>query len=339
MPAYEVHPETEYYPDIPHGTIKDTSFFSTNLNNSRIVKVYLPAGYGNKKREYPVILFHDGHEYISLSKANNILDYLIAHQVIQPVIGIFVPPVNRTEEYNGNLKEQFTSFIVDELMPVMDQKYRTSKDPQKRTTLGASSGGNISLYIGMKHPEVFGKIAAQSSSVENIVSDTYQNSAKMNLELYLDIGSYDIPVLITWVNNLVNILQYKEYTFLFRTWHEGHSWGNWRDHLYLPLKQFFPFQVGINENRINEKILLRQNYPNPFSSSTKIDFMAPAGSNAELSIFDLEGKRVTTVYKGLLVAESNTVECNRDLIGNGIYVYSLKVDQYFVSRKMNIINK
>ena len=239
MPGYETHPETEYYSPITHGTIKDTSFYSSLLNNSRVVRIYLPAGYGTIKRDYPVILFHDGPEYITLAKANNILDYLIAHQIIMPVIAVFVAPVNRTEEYNGSLKEQFTTFITDELMPVIDREYSTSKNPQKRAMLGASSGGNISLYIGMKHPELFGKIAAQSSSVETIVSDTYQNSDKMNLEIYLDNGSYDIPAIIPWVKNMELILKNKGYTYQHYEWHEGHSWGNWRDHLSLILTDLF----------------------------------------------------------------------------------------------------
>ena len=247
MPRYQVHPETQNYTVIPHGTVKDTLIYSTLLQNTRAVNIYLPAGYPHGAQQYPLILFHDGTDYLSLAHVKNTLDYLIAHQIIMPVIGVFVTPVNRTEEYNGSLKEEFTSFIVDELMPVIDLKYSTSKNPQKRAMIGASSGGNISLYIGMNHPELFGKIAAQSSSVENIISDTYQNSEKMNLEVYLDNGTYDIPVIVQWVKNMEQILQKKGYRYQYHEWHEGHSWGNWRDHLINPLKQFFPPGAGINK--------------------------------------------------------------------------------------------
>ncbi|MFH1295840.1 MAG: alpha/beta hydrolase-fold protein [Bacteroidota bacterium] len=62
--------------------------------------------------------------------------------------------------------------------------------------IGASNGGNISLYIGMKNPESFGRIGAQSSNVQSEISNTFQGSEKLPLELYLDIGKYDIPMLI-----------------------------------------------------------------------------------------------------------------------------------------------
>jgi len=239
MPAYSLPLEISYYPDIPHGTIHDTTINSKNLNNTRKVKIYLPPNYSINNR-YPVILIHDGLEYLSLANSDNILDYLIAHNEIEPVIAVFVPPVDRQEEYAGKLKYAFTNFIVDELMPIIDQKYATSKDPGKRANLGASDGGNIALYIGIKHPESFGKVGAQSSDVQTVISQTFKSSSKMNLEFYLDIGKYDLLILIPMVDNLVQILKHKQYTYQFKEWNEGHSWGNWKSHLRFALQQFFP---------------------------------------------------------------------------------------------------
>jgi len=243
MPSCEVPPELSFYPDITHGTIKDTTFRSEVLGNSRTIKIYLPPGYNTSAGDYPVILFHDGLEYISLAKANNILDYLIAHQKIVPVIGIFVPPVDRTAEYAGNKMDRFTALIVDELMPVIDNKFRTSKDSKKRAMMGASNGGNISLYIGLKHPEVFGKIAAQSSNVISEITTTLRDGKKVDIEFYVDVGAYDIGELIPLVQGLVNILQVRDYPFRFYKWNEGHSWGNWEGHLRYPLIQFFNMNI------------------------------------------------------------------------------------------------
>ena len=337
MPWYTLPPEISYYPFIPHGTIKDTSFYSTNLGNTRIVRIYLPPGYNNQK-QYPVILFHDGPEYISLGNSDNIFDYLIFYHEIDPVIGVFVAPVDRESEYDGNKKDAFTTFIVDELMPVIDQKYATSKDPHKRATLGASSGGNISLYIGMKHPEVFGKIAAQSSNVETIISDTYQNETKMDLELYLDMGTYDINFLIPLVRNFVQILRNKNYVYQYHEWHEGHSWGNWKGHLSLALKQFFAPGTGFNKDPLPEKMNLYQNVPNPFKNNTRIDFSVPAGSNVELTVYDTSGKRIQTLCNQRLFTESNSISFNNPDLVDGIYFYSLRVDKVYLSKKMCISN-
>ncbi len=337
MPSYVFPPEISYYSNIPHGVILDTSFFSSNLNNTRAVKIYLPPGY-SAQNQYPVIVFHDGLEYISLANANNIFDYLIAHHEIDPLIGVFVPPVDRQNEYAGSKKDAFTGFIVNELMPVIDQKYSTSKDPRRRATLGASDGGNIALYIGMKHPEAFGKIGAQSSDVQTEISTTFQNSTKMDLEFYMDIGTYDISVLIPMVNNFIQILQNKDYIYQFKRWHEGHSWGNWKGHLSLALRQFFPPGSGFNEIINTDKIILHQNCPNPFKTSTRIEFKVPPRSQVELTVCDASGKIIQTLSKGLLSNENNSITFTNPNLVAGIYFYFLRVDHYLLSKKMNISN-
>jgi len=289
-------------------------------------------------RQYPVILFHDGTDYVNLGNVRNILDYMIAHNETDPMIAVFVPPVDRQNEYAGTKMDAFTAFIVDELMPVIDQKYSTSKDPRRRATIGASDGGNIALYIGMKRPEAFGLIGAQSSDVQTVISSTFQNSAKLSLKLYMDIGKYDIAVLIPLVNNFVQILQNKNYEFQFHQWHEGHSWGNWKGHLSMALRQFFPPGSGMNENLVPDKIRLYQNIPNPFTTSTKIDFTAPVNSNVELTVYDLSGNTIQTLYKGKNFSENHSITFTRPLLACGVYFYTLHVDQYLLSKKMTICN-
>jgi enterochelin esterase-like enzyme len=325
MPAYTVPPEISFNFTIPHGTIRDTTFYSNILGNSRQVRVYLPPGYPSGSEAYPLILFHDGPEYLSLGNTQNIFDYLIAEHLMLPVIGIFVPPVSRTAEYAGSKIDQFTNFITSELMPVIDAKYKTSKDPSKRAMAGASDGGNISLYIGMKHPEQFGKIAAQSSDVISSISQTFSTGPKLNLELYLDIGTYDIPILIPMVRGLRDILQTKGYTFQYREWHEGHSWGNWKGHLKLPLLQFFPLSSGSEEMPGNHGMKLKQNRPNPFHGHTIIPFSAPVGSKIEITVSDLSGRVVETIFSGSVSESENKME----------YYHKKPAGEYILTMKEN----
>ncbi len=323
MPGYNFPPEIAYYNTIPHGILKDTIFQSTILGNSRKVRVYLPPGYPAGSDEYPVMLFHDGLDYITLCKANNILDYLISEHMMAPVIGIFVPPVDRAAEYAGNKIDPFTEFITNELMPVMDNRYKTSKDPAKRAMAGASDGGNISLYIGMKHPEQFGKIAAQSSDVIPAISETFSGGPKLNLSLYIDIGIYDIAMLIPMVHGLRDILEAKGYPYQYREWHEGHSWGNWRGHLRLPLMQFFPWASGMNGVQPNQKVKLEQNRPNPFYGQTTIPFSAPIGSKVEITLYDLAGKKIETLFSRSVSSKDNIVEYHHKKPA-GQYILTLK---------------
>jgi len=246
MPGYLPPPEIEYYPNIPHGELEDTVFYSTNLRNSRTIKIYLPPGYRSSTDSFGVILFHDGLDYLNLANARNVLDYLIWKKRIQPVIALFVPPVNRREEYAGNLKTAFAAFITEELMPWIDSRYRTCGNPSRRATLGASNGGNIALWLGLHHSDVFGKIAAQSSNVQVPIFAGFLNGPKLNLQFYLDVGRYDIPELIPLVQNLHQLLISRGYICQYRVFHEGHSWGNWRAHIDNALEQFFPGKALAN---------------------------------------------------------------------------------------------
>lgn len=330
--------ETSYDPGIPHGTIKDTTFHSNILNNSRQVRIYLPPSYSSGTSEYPLILFHDGPEYITLASANNVLDYLIAHKMINPVIAVFVPPVDRQPEYAGTKIDLFTSFICTELIPVIDQKYRTSKDPAKRATLGASDGGNIALYLGVNKPEIFGRIAAQSSDVIPAITSILQSGPKLNLEFYLDIGTYDIPELIPMVHNLASLLQSKGYSYSFSEIHEGHSWGNWKEHLRLPLMQFFPYTNGINENFPENDIRLDQNRPNPFKWDTDILFTVPAGARVHLDLCDIYGRLVEPIFSGTVSESRNSIRFNNKNFKPGNYLCTLEAEGRKTSRILTIID-
>src|ERR1039457_7046117 len=109
MPKYVLPPHFDYDPSIPHGVIHDTVIYSKTLANRRTVKVYLPPGYTRTTDKYPVIVFHDGSDYINFTQVNNLLDWMIRNHEIEPVIGIFVDPVEREAEYAGKKVKPFRS--------------------------------------------------------------------------------------------------------------------------------------------------------------------------------------------------------------------------------------
>ena len=334
MAAYVQPPEIEFYSNIPHGTIFDTVFHSAFLGNSRTIKVYLPPGYDESQNNYPLILFHDGLEYLDLASADNIFDYLIDETLVEPLIGIFVPPVNREQEYAGNLQDEFTDFIVEEIMPWADERFRTKPSPQFRAVAGASNGGNIALWLGLQHPEVFGNVAAYSSNVQTSISSGFQNEPVLDLKFYLDIGTYDIPALIPLVNNLRDILEDKEYDYQFQEWHEGHSWGNWRAHIDNALQFFFANPNSINEQRINDDLIIFQNYPNPCKDFTKISFCSIPGIMVEISLYNIQGDKIKGIWKGETTTSLTEIELQTDNIEAGVFFIILESGNKSFIRKM-----
>lgn len=346
MPDYVQPAEIEFNAGFPHGVLRDTTLSSTNLNNSRSVRIYTPPFYDSTSQRYPVILFHDGLDYVSLAKATTVIDNLIAQNRIEPIIAVFVPAnsARRHDEYAATLQAAFTKFIVEEIMPWVDRRYRTQTDPASRAVMGASDGGNISLWLGLNHPEVFGNVAAQSSNVESNVHSGFENSSKLNLKMYLDLGTYDVPVLLPRVRNFIPVLESKGYDFQYLEFHDGHSWGNWRGHIDNALEMFFhptATPVATDESLPREFGLL-QNFPNPFNPSTTIEFSLARSSTARLEIYNLRGQKITSLLHQYLPAGGYSVvwdsrDVNGALAPSGVFIYRLNVDNQPIGVKKMIL--
>lgn len=344
MPAYIPPPEIQFDPEIPHGTLRDTVFHSAHLGNSRTIRVYLPPHYHTSTDSFAMILFHDGLEYVSLANADNIMDYLIHNRDIEPIIAVFVPPVNRNEEYAGSLQNQFTDFIIEEVIPWVDSCFRTIPHPHKRATLGASNAGNISLWLAMNHPGVFGNAAAQSSYIQGAISDGFQDGPQLDLKLYLDLGTYDIPMLIPLVRNFIPILQSRGYAYQYAEYHEGHSWGMWRAHIDDALEMFFPAEPTAVEpsKSAPDEFQLNQNFPNPFNSETRILFHLEKSSDVTMTIYNTLGQRVRTMIEARQPAGDKYVSWDGQddsgrPVSSGLYLYSLKAENCIQFRKMIVL--
>ncbi len=339
MPEYVPAPEIQYHPEIAHGTVYDTTYYSVNLGNSRTIRIYTPPGYQSSTDSFGVILFHDGLEYVTLAQANNVIDYLISQNRIRPIIAIFIPPVNRTAEYRTTQINQFSSFIVNEIIPYVDARFRTRRTPASRAVLGASDGGNITLWLGLNYSNVFGNVAAQSSNIVSSISTGFQNGPQLALRLYLDLGTYDIAQLIPLVRNFIPILQSRGYTYDYHEYHEGHSWGNWRAHIDNALEMFFPsIPVGVGErSTVPHSYLLEQNYPNPFNPSTTIRFSIPTEQPVRLTVFDALGREVAVLINQRLSAGQHSVKFDVQHLASGMYVYRLDAGQFVDARKFVLL--
>ena len=341
MPDYVQPPEVEYYPNIPHGTIDPFEFTSTILGNTRTIKIYIPFNYESQSTDhFPVLLLHDGLDYLNIATANNILDYLIALSKIDPIICVFVPPVDRDNEYALNLTQQFESFIIDELMPHIDSTYRTMTDPHKRAMGGLSYGGLITTQICYNHSEEFGLCAPYSPSywAKNMeVFNLVLNGPQKDIKWYLDWGTYEWTILVNAVpmrDGLINI----GYDLAWNEWHEAHSWGSWRAHLDNALEFFFqkPDNIADDENAPTE-FALEQNYPNPFNPSTKIMYSVPQSSNVIIKVFDILGNEIETLINEEKPLGTYELTWTASTLPSGVYFYQLRAGAFVETKKMLLL--
>ena len=342
MPEYVQPPEIKYYPNIHHGTIHSFSFTSDILGNSRTIKVYTPPDYDSyPEHHYPVVLFHDGLEYITLGSANNIIDYLLSEGRINSIIAVFVPPVNRDDEYAFNLTQKYESFIVDELMPHIDATYRTLLDPEFRAMAGLSFGGLLTTQICFNRPESFGLAAPYSPSywVKNKeVFNSVLGGLKKDIKWYIDWGTYEPDITIN-ARLFKDGLEAKEYEKEWNEWHEAHSWGSWRAHLDNALEFFFPGSAVYveEEQTIPKSFVLMQNYPNPFNPTTKIQYLIPEQSYVTLKLFNILGSEVVILVNEEKPASIYEVEFNASNLPSGVYFYQLQSGKFTAVNKMLLL--
>jgi len=335
MPKYKPPKEIEYYPEIAHGSMWDTTFYSEELKNERPVKVYLPANYASTTDSFALVLFHDGLDYLNLANAKNVLDYFIAQNHIEPVIGLFVPAVNRNDEYIKKQKESFSKFLVRKVIAEIDRKFRTKINPKKRAVVGISAGGNIALWMGLHYSNVFENIAAHSSYIESGLFAGFQNASKTELKLFIDLGKYDIPMLIPLVQSFVPLIRAKGFEYKYFELNDSHNWANWRRHLDDALQFFFPGKAMANITaEKSDKELVR--------FEPHIKFSVSDTSQVEINIYNLKGKLIQTLFNTKIPGSEYAVAWDGFDFRNkkqpcGLYFCSIKIENK-LSEMRRIVN-
>ncbi|MBK8490242.1 MAG: T9SS type A sorting domain-containing protein [Saprospirales bacterium] len=294
MPAYVQPWEIIAQPGIPHGTIETFTFSSTQLNGDYQVQVYLPPSYAtHPTRFYPAIYVQDGQEYLSLGSAKNILDNLIDAGSISELVGIFIRPNNRDEEYAGSKRNQYRAFIVEELTPYIESHYRTIAEPHARAAIGTSYGANISAQIAAHHPDIFGKAGLHSPAFQpnNYETNTLLLQGGLKPIQWASVwGTYEGSVF----QNMAIIqpgLEALGYEFYGNYYPEGHSWGLWRATLDEILIELFPpGLVSTSERTPADPIRIS---PNPALRSQTLS-VSITGQPAEVEalLLDLQGQEV-----------------------------------------------
>ena len=165
------------------------SVSATKLGNARSIYLYLPPGYDqDTTKRYPVLYMHDGANLFDSAMINAngswevdaTADAEIAAGRARPFIIVGVPNTgDRMDEYThvqdtftsggtkittGGKGDKYLDFIVKDLKPVVDNRWRTLTAKANTAVLGSSLGGLISYQAGLLHPTVFKYVGGMSST-------------------------------------------------------------------------------------------------------------------------------------------------------------------------------
>lgn len=184
---------------------------------------------------YPLLIFQDGQDYIQRGHTNILLDRMIQHKMIPPVIACFIHPKNRYQEYT--LNPSYMRFVAETLLPELSSHYPISKNPKDRVLVGSSLGGLISAATALAYPQTFGKVLGQSSAfyfAQKQWIKELKTSPKQDIDFYLSAGRFER--LVQSNRKVQDILFQKGYTFTYKEYNEGHNWSHWSHRLSHGLK-------------------------------------------------------------------------------------------------------
>lgn len=180
------------------------ALFSTQLNQWRNYRVYLPRGYDqHPERRYPVIYIHDGQNIFDQGSfgtwnADDTLAALQANGQMQEVIAVGIDNIGETRrsDYsapgdNNGRADQYVGWIVGNLKPHIDGGYRTLTDANNTAALGSSMGGVVSLYMGYDWNANFKRVGCLSTAwwlIGNYTNYIRNQPARSDLRIYMDVG-------------------------------------------------------------------------------------------------------------------------------------------------------
>lgn len=154
--------------------VKAKTIYSKILEQKRQYSIQLPADYNTVNTKYPLVFLFDGHSPALSSMTGGLLRYMSEYSFTMPqVILVNVYQVERNKELlpSQNAKK-FLAFMVKELLPEIQKKYRTCGF---HLLLGHSNGGQFATYAQLQYPDIFQAVIAASPSMTEKNTSWYLN--------------------------------------------------------------------------------------------------------------------------------------------------------------------
>ncbi|MCA9167063.1 MAG: esterase family protein [Planctomycetales bacterium] len=186
---YQLSPDSLPHEGVPHGEIQGPFVLPSEAypGTQHTYWIYVPKQY-RADRPASLMIFNDGQAFKDENgslRAQNVMDNLIFRREIPVMIAVFINPgrtpeqpeptprdwgdrnTNRPTEYNS-LDDRYARVIVDELMPVLYEKFNLSKDAKDHGIGGASSGAIAAFTVAWERPDQFHKVLSIVGSFTNI---------------------------------------------------------------------------------------------------------------------------------------------------------------------------
>jgi enterochelin esterase-like enzyme len=251
--GYVVPEWTVFDPDARPGSLTDLAVPSRALRRVTRVTLYLPARFRRSAR-YPLLIVHDGGDYLEYASAKTVLDNLIHRLDVAEVVAAFVYPGDRLTEYANSAAH--ARYLTFELLPRLEAELPLLGRAGGRCLMGSSFGAVASLATAYRYPDVYGSLLVQSGSFvftdigtshgggppfEPVVRfmNRYRAAPRRVADrMFVSCGVYE--PLVTVNRSMVPVFESAGMTVRYVEARDGHSWEDWRDRLREGLSWIFP---------------------------------------------------------------------------------------------------
>jgi enterochelin esterase family protein len=241
-------------PDARPGELVELVVQSRALRRDCRVTLYLPARF-RRTASYPLLVAHDGGDFLQYAAAKTVLDNLIHHLDVAEVVVAFLHPQDRLVEYANS--PQHARFVTRELVPRLEAELPLVARRSGRCLLGSSFGAVASLSAAYRAPDVYGALVLMSGSfvftdiagadhgggavfdpVVRFVNRYRERPRRVADRVFVSCGVYE-PLIIR-NRSMVPTFEAAGMAVRYVEARDGHSWENWRDRLREGLSWIFP---------------------------------------------------------------------------------------------------
>ncbi|AKD38039.1 esterase superfamily protein [Pasteurella multocida subsp. multocida OH4807] len=187
-------------------------------SRSRRIRVLLPKDYATRlETYYPVVYMHDGQNVFYSRESFSAYSWktiplIKTHVELADmiIVGIDNDGANRVNEYSpwqfdphvyagqdniGGEGKAYADFVVNVVMPFINQTYRTKPQKEYTAMIGSSLGGNITQFMGIEYANHIGRLGVFSSASWLTTRDfqTYfdHNALDLTQRIYIQVGTQE----------------------------------------------------------------------------------------------------------------------------------------------------
>ena len=208
----------------------------------RDIYIYRPP----VKEPVPLLVVFDGKDYLQRAKLNVIVDNLIADKRIQPIAMAFLLDGGRWRNVEYACSDGTILWLDEIILPYAKEKLNlldTGKHPGAYGVLGSSLGGTMSLYAGLRMPDVFNKVISQAGAFtypnrDFVIVDMVRHGHARDINLWMDVGQLDF--LLEDNRRMKDLLTEHGYNFTYSECSGAHNYTSWRNDVWRGLEKLFP---------------------------------------------------------------------------------------------------